>query len=69
MLNASGNIENKKDVRQFGLRDYATDAIRFWEPRRIGYNVVLAVIVILWLYKQAACLQTGGISEFCTVHF
>ena len=29
------------------LRDYATDAIRFWEPRRIGYNLILAVIVIL----------------------
>jgi hypothetical protein len=29
------------------LRDYATDAIRFWEPRRIGYNLILTLIVIL----------------------
>jgi hypothetical protein len=28
-----------------GLRD----AIRFWEPRRIWYNAVLFVIVLLWL--------------------
>jgi cytochrome bd-type quinol oxidase subunit 2 len=25
------------------------DAIRFWEPRRLVYNLVLAVVVVLWL--------------------
>lgn len=30
------------------LRDYFTDAIRFWEPRRVLYNVVLAAIVITY---------------------
>src|SRR5690348_2266082 len=30
------------------LRDYFTDALRFWEPRRLIYNVVLAVIVIAY---------------------
>ena len=30
------------------LRDHFTDAIRFWEPRRVIYNGVLAVIVILY---------------------
>ena len=29
------------------LRDYATQAIRFWEPRRAIYNLVLAVVVVL----------------------
>ena len=28
------------------LRDYFTDAIGFWEPRRVLYNVALAAIVI-----------------------
>ena len=30
------------------LRDYATDAIRFWEPRRVIYNLVLAAVVIIY---------------------
>ena len=30
------------------LRDYFTDAIKFWEPRRVIYNSVLAVIVVLY---------------------
>ena len=30
------------------LRDYFTDAIKFWEPRRVIYNSVLAVIVALY---------------------
>jgi hypothetical protein len=30
------------------LRDYFTDAIRFWEPRRVLYNLVLAVIVVAY---------------------
>jgi hypothetical protein len=30
------------------LRDYFTDAIRFWEPRRLIYNLALAAIVIAY---------------------
>jgi hypothetical protein len=30
------------------LRDYFTDAIRFWEPRRVVYNLVLAAIVVAY---------------------
>jgi len=30
------------------LREYFTDAIRFWEPRRVVYNLVLAAIVIAY---------------------
>src|SRR5437868_7482081 len=30
------------------LRDYFTDAIRFWEPRRLIYNLVLTAIVIAY---------------------
>jgi hypothetical protein len=32
------------------LRDYFTDAISFWEPRRVVYNLVLAAIVIAYFF-------------------
>ena len=28
------------------IRDWATDAIRYWEPRRILYNLILAAIML-----------------------
>jgi hypothetical protein len=28
-------------------RDYLSAAIRYWEPRRIAYNLVLSVVVVL----------------------
>lgn len=31
------------------LREVLTDAIRYWEPRRIGYNGVLTLIVLGWV--------------------
>jgi hypothetical protein len=31
------------------FRRLLTDAIRFWEPRRFIYNLVLAVVVMVWL--------------------
>jgi len=30
------------------IREWATHAIRYWEPRRIVYNLVLAAIVITY---------------------
>lgn len=30
-----------------GFKDYVTDAIKFWERWRLGYNLVLAAIVII----------------------
>ena len=30
------------------VREYATDAIKFWEPYRLLYNLVLAAIVITY---------------------
>ena len=32
------------------LREVATDALRYWEPRRIVYNVLLAGIVLYYLW-------------------
>jgi hypothetical protein len=31
------------------LRESFTDAIRFWEPRRVVYNFVLSTVVVIWL--------------------
>ena len=31
------------------FREVVTDAIRYWEPRRIGYNLVLTLIVLGWV--------------------
>ena len=34
------------------VRDALTDAIRYWEVRRIAYNIILAVVVILEFLLQ-----------------
>jgi len=31
------------------FRELLTDAIRFWEPRRLIYNFVLSAIVVAWI--------------------
>jgi len=31
-------------------REYITEAIRYWEPRRIAYNLVLAAIVAIHFF-------------------
>lgn len=31
------------------LREALTDALRYWEPRRIGYNAVLGLVVVGWV--------------------
>jgi hypothetical protein len=33
------------------LREAVTDAIRYWEPRRIAYNALLATIVIFYFFR------------------
>ncbi|MGH9715735.1 MAG: hypothetical protein ACRD4R_03265 [Candidatus Acidiferrales bacterium] len=37
------------DDPQRPFRHILTDAIGYWEPRRIAYNSVLAVVVIAWI--------------------
>ena len=46
-------------IRETTIGDLLTDAIRYWEVRRIAYNAVLAIIVIavgaaLWPLSRAA---------------
>ena len=32
------------------FREYFNDAIRFWEPRRVLYNLALAIIVVAYFF-------------------
>jgi len=31
------------------FRGFLADAIRFWEPRRLVYNLILALVVVVWI--------------------
>lgn len=33
------------------LRESLTDAIRYWEPLRLAYNLALAVIVLIYFWR------------------
>ena len=37
---------HRQPAAKASLREMVTDAIRYWEPRRLVYNAVLALIVI-----------------------
>ena len=39
--------EESSQKHRASFREIATDAIRYWEPRRLIYNAVLAVVVIV----------------------
>ena len=47
------------------LRESVSDAIRYWEPRRLAYNGVLAVIVLFYFFRaypaSRAALQLDAI--------
>src|SRR5258708_33266375 len=49
------------------FREMLADAARFWEPRRIPYNLVLIAIVFTWLvatwphFRPALTLSSLGI--------
>ena len=32
-------------------RDYLSNAIRYWEPRRIAYNLLLSIVVVVHFIK------------------
>src|SRR5262245_45440101 len=51
------------------LREISTDAIRYWEPRRVLYNAILACIVIanivhFWPESRAELTVERAISVF-----
>ncbi|HUE52974.1 MAG TPA: hypothetical protein VMO80_11565 [Terriglobales bacterium] len=47
------------------LREYATDAIRFWEPRRVAYNLVLTAIVAMYFMVSYPLSRTVLSIDFC----
>jgi hypothetical protein len=47
------------------LREYLTDAIKFWEPLRIVYNLTLAAIVILYFAIGYPLSKSAVTIDFC----
>jgi hypothetical protein len=47
------------------LREYATDAIRFWEPWRIAYNLVLTAVVATYFVLDYPLSRTMLSVDFC----
>jgi hypothetical protein len=47
------------------LREYATDAIKFWEPWRLVYNLALATIVITYFALAYPLSKTALTIDFC----
>jgi hypothetical protein len=47
------------------MRSNVSDAIRFWEPMRVAYNVVLAAIVLFYFVRGfPASKQAATFDEF-----
>lgn len=46
---AAGKTQAPSGSEAPSFRDLLSDAIRYWEPRRLGYNAFLAVIVVGWV--------------------
>ena len=50
-----------------GVREAVRQAIRYWEPRRLIYNLLLAAVVAVWLvatwphFRNALTLESLGI--------
>ena len=47
------------DSAQPSLHDVLSDAIRFWEPRRIAYNAALVAVVLAWAAVDWARIHAG----------
>jgi hypothetical protein len=45
----SGPPSSLTQANSLPFRDLITDAIRYWELRRVWYNLVLAAIVLGWV--------------------
>jgi hypothetical protein len=51
-----------------GLKGRITDAIRYWEPRRLAYNAVLFVVVLFYFVKDyPASKQALSLDEILVV--
>jgi hypothetical protein len=49
------------------LRPLLDEALRYWEPRRIAYNLVLGAVVVAWVvvtwphFRPALTLQAAAL--------
>ena len=53
-MNTSGAAQYPQAVELRGILD---DAIRFWELRRVPYNLILVAVVVVWLVANRAHLH------------
>src|SRR6266436_9200392 len=59
----SNNLQNPSAP----FRELLVDAVRYWEPRRIPYNLTLIAIVLIWVivtwphFRPALTLTSLGI--------
>ena len=51
------------------LREYVTDAIKFWEPWRLLYNLALAAIVIIYFALGYPISRSVLTVDFCLTLF
>ena len=51
------------------FRDYLTDAIKFWEPWRLLYNLALAAIVIIYFVIGYPASKQLVTMDFCLILF
>jgi hypothetical protein len=67
METAHANPSDDRQNPPAQFREVLADAVRFWEPRRIPYNLVLIAIVFTWLvatwphFRPALTLSSLGI--------
>jgi hypothetical protein len=67
MGTAQANPSDDRQNPPAQFREVLADAVRFWEPRRIPYNLVLIAIVFTWLvatwphFRPALTLSSLGI--------
>jgi hypothetical protein len=51
------------------IKDRLTDALRYWEPRRVIYNLVLAAIVLFYFAKSYPASKAQVTFDGCLLMF
>ena len=61
----SGAEVYSRSMERAELREYVTDAIKFWEPWRLLYNLTLAAIVIIYFAVGYPSSRATLTVDFC----
>ena len=59
-MNAQHRPGSAADRADAPWNDLITDAICYWEPRRLVYNGVLAVLVLVWVWPALPSWRGAG---------